>query len=281
MEIQLLAVPYDSGNRGLRMGAGPERLLDAGIQRALVDDGHRVFAKIAELPEHAWHAEIESGFELMRMLAGEVSAAKSQGRLPIVLAGNCNTSIGTVSGLGSDVAVAWFDAHADFNTPETTTSGFLDGTAVSILTGRCWKKLAASVGLNPVPDTQICLIGTRDIDQAEGELLEGARIDVITPANVRVELPRILAHMGEHVDDVYIHLDLDVLDASVAAANSYAVGGGMTVEDVEHALSLIARQFHTAAITLSAYDPAADSDGAAAIAAIRLVRTAARLAVHA
>jgi arginase family enzyme len=71
------------------------------------------------------------------------------------------------------------------------------------------------------------------------------------------------------------------LDASVAAANSYAVGGGMTVEDVEHALSLIARQFRIVAITLSAYDPAADSDGAAAAAAIRLVRTAARLAVPA
>jgi arginase family enzyme len=55
----------------------------------------------------------------------------------------------------------------------------------------------------------------------------------------------------------------------------------MTIEGVEHALSLIARQFHIAAITLSAYDPAADTDGAAAAAAIRLVRTAARLAARA
>jgi arginase family enzyme len=86
--------------------------------------------------------------------------------------------------------------------------------------------------------------------------------------------------MGEHADDVYVHLDLDVLDAGVAAANSYAVGGGMSIEDVEHALALIARQFHVAAITLSAYDPAADTDGAAGAAAIRLVRAAARLAVR-
>lgn len=262
------------------MGAGPERLLDAGIQRALVDDGHRVFAKIAELPEHAWHAEIESSFELMRMLAREVASAKGHGRLPIILAGNCNTSIGTVSGLDANVAVTWFDAHADFNTPETTTSGFLDGTAVSILTGRCWKKLAESVGLTPVPDSQICLIGTRDVDEAEGELLDGARIDVVTPAKVRSDLARVLAHMGEHADDVYVHIDLDVLDASVASANSYAVGGGLTVEDVEHALTLIARQFRIAAITLSAYDPAADSDGAAGAAAIRLVRAAARAAAR-
>jgi len=152
---------------------------------------------------------------------------------------------------------------------------------VSILTGRCWKKMAESVGLTPVPDNLICLIGTRDIDEAEGELLDGTRIDVIPPADARSRLPRVLAHMGEHTDDVYVHIDLDVLDAAVAAANSFAVGGGMTVEDVEHALSLIARQFHIVAITLSAYDPAADADGGAGAAAIRLVRTAAGLAARA
>ena len=72
MEIQLLAVPYDSGNRGARMGAGPEALLDAGISEALQKDGHQVHVKIAELPADSWHAEIQTGFELMRMLSAAV-----------------------------------------------------------------------------------------------------------------------------------------------------------------------------------------------------------------
>lgn len=70
---------------------------------------------------------------------------------------------------------------------------------------------------------------------------------------------------------MYVHIDLDVLDAGVATANSYAVTGGLTVEEVELALSVIGSSFEIAGITLSAYDPAADVDGRAAAAAIRLV----------
>src|SRR6266516_4932162 len=216
MEIQLLAVPYDSGHRGARMGAGPEALLSAGLERALRANGHRVHTKIAELPGDSWHAEIQTSFELMRMLSRAVGEAVESGRFPIVLAGNCNTAVGTIAGLGAQsTGVAWFDAHADFNTPETTTSGFLDGTAVAILTGRCWTQLAATVpGFLPVPDNRICLIGARDIDSLEGGLLDQSAVSVVAPRHLRENLSRRLQNMSEHVDSIYVHLDLDVLDAS-------------------------------------------------------------------
>ncbi|MFN2636517.1 MAG: arginase family protein [Gemmatimonadaceae bacterium] len=278
MNIQLLAVPYDSGNRGVRMGAGPERLLQAGIQGALSEAGHSVKARIAELPEGAWHAEIQSSFELMRMLADAVRSAQSEGSLPVVLAGNCNTAVGTLTGLGEGVGVAWFDAHGDFNTPETTTTGFLDGTAVAIITGRCWRQLAGTVGFAPLPDERVCLVGTRELDPLEEALLESSNVEIVKPPQLRSGLPRALRAVGEHVERIYVHLDLDVLDASVAAANTYSVGGGLSVEDVEYALALIGKEFRIAAITLSAYDPAVDSDGRAARAAIRLVCSAAAAA---
>ncbi|HEX9605645.1 MAG TPA: arginase family protein [Gemmatimonadaceae bacterium] len=280
MDVQLLAVPYDSGNHRARMGAGPEALLDAGLERALRDNGHSVHTRVAELAPGAWRAEIQTSFELMRMLSGGVREAIESGRLPIVLAGNCNTAVGTLAGLGTDfTGVAWFDAHADFNTPETTASGFLDGTAVAIITGRCWTQLAATVpGFEPVPDDRVCLIGTRDIDSLEGGLLDESAVDVIEPRKLRSDLARALALIKQHVRKMYVHLDLDVLDARVAAANSFAVSDGLTVEDVEYALSEIARQFQIAGITLSAYDPAADTNGAAAEAAIRLICAAAGFA---
>jgi len=280
MDLQLLAVPYDSGNHRARMGAGPEALLDAGLERALRDHGHSVHTRVAELAPGSWRAEIQTSFELMRMLAGAVSEALEAGRLPIVLAGNCNTAVGTLAGLGTDsTGVAWFDAHADFNTPETTASGFLDGTAVAIITGRCWTQLAAAVPeFEPVPDDRVCLIGTRDIDSLEGGLLDESGVAVIEPRKLHSDLARALASIRQRVQQMYVHLDLDVLDASVAAANSFAVKGGLTVEDVEYALSEIARQFRIAGITLSAYDPAADTDGAAAKAAIRLICAAAGFA---
>ena len=279
MDVQLLAVPYDSGNHRARMGAGPEALLDAGLERALRENGHGVHTRVAEL-NNSWRAEIQTSFELMRMLSGAVREALESGRLPIVLAGNCNTAVGTLAGLGTDATgVAWFDAHADFNTPETTTSGFLDGTAVAILTGRCWTQLAATVPeFEPIPDDRVCLIGTRDIDSLEGGLLDESGVDVIEPRKLRSDLAGTLASIKQHVQKMYVHLDLDVLDDRVAAANSFAVSGGLTIEDVEYALSEIARQFQIVGITLSAYDPAADTDGAAGRAAIRLICTAAGFA---
>lgn len=279
MEIQILAVPYDSGNYRARMGAGPEALLDAGLEDALRSRGHGVHTKIAELPQGAWTAEIQTSFELMRMLADAVRDAVALNRLPVVLAGNCNTAVGTVAGLGGSPAVAWFDAHADFNTPETTASGFLDGTAVAMLTGRCWTQLTSTVpAFTPVSDHALCLLGTRDIDSLEGGLLDQSSVDVIDTRSLREKLPPTLRRLAEHADRIYLHLDLDVLDSSVARANSYAVAGGLTAEDVEYAFGELGRVLPIGAVTVSAYDPSGDTGGAAAAAAIRLICAAAGFA---
>ena len=242
--------------------------------------GHKVHVKIAELPGDSWHAEIQTSFELMRMLSVAVREARDSSRLPIVLAGNCNTAVGTVAGLGSDTTgVVWFDAHADFNTPETTTSGFLDGTAVAILTGRCWTQLAATVpDFTPLSDDRVVLVGTRDIDSLEGGMLDESSVQVVAPRQLHSSLRQSLRSITEHVDRVYVHLDLDVIDSDVAPANKFAVSGGLTLEDVEYALTQIAQTSLIAGVALTAYDPAVDEGGIAAAAAIRLISTAASLA---
>jgi arginase len=241
-----------------------------------------VRTKIAEITKGSWRAEIQTSFELMRMLATEVRAAREADKLPLVLAGNCSTAVGTLAGLGAgSTGVAWFDAHADFNTPETTSSGFLDGTAVAIITGRCWTQLALTVpDFAPISDDRVCLIGTRDVDPLERDLLEGSLVDVVDPMHLRTTLCDSLDRIRESVEDIYVHLDLDVLDATVARANSYALSGGLTLEDAEYSLSELHGRFRTAAITLSAYDPAGDDDGLAARAAIRLIVNAASPSVR-
>jgi len=277
MDIQLLAVPYDSGHRGARMGAGPEALLDSGLERELGECGHRTHVKIAELAGDAWLAEIQTGFDLMRMLSAAVREARDAGRLPVVLAGNCNTAVGTLAGLGMDsIGVAWFDAHGDFNTPETTASGFLDGTAVATITGRCWRRLVASIpGFSPIADQRVCLIGTRDLDALEAQVLDASDVEAIPPSQLRQNLPDALDRIRTEVQQMYVHIDLDVLDAAEARANSYALPGGLTLADAEYALAEIGRRFRIGGVTLSAYDPAEDPDGRAATAARQMILAAA------
>ena len=149
MDLTLISVPYDSALRGVRMGAGPERLIGAGLPGRLEALGHTVRLETVE-HEAEPPTEIRTGFELMRGVAAQVSAAVRAGRFPIVLSGNCNTAVGTIGGLGGGVGIVWLDAHGDFHTPETTTGGFLDGTGLATATGRCWRALAATVpGFHP------------------------------------------------------------------------------------------------------------------------------------
>ena len=88
-----------------------------------------------------------------------------------------------------------------------------------------------------------------------------------------VDLP-----LSEHAERVYVHLDLDVLDASVATANTYAVSGGLTLDDMRYALSTIAGKLEIRGVTLSAFDPTADNGRSAERAAVDLICTTASFA---
>jgi arginase len=260
------------------MGAGPGSLIGAGIDRALAADDHRITTTLIEVPPDSWTSEIATAFELMRRVAGAANGTKTS--LPVVLAGNCITTIGALATYPpSRTGVAWFDAHADFNTPDTTASGFLDGTALSAITGGSWRQLALSVpGFRPIPEENVCVVGARDLDAMEKRLLSASGVATVSASDVRAALPAAMEGLTRNVDRIHVHIDLDVLDASVARANTYAVGGGLTVEDLEFAVSSIGQALPIAGITLSAYDPAGDSDGRAAKAAISVVRAAVRAA---
>ncbi len=101
MEIRLLLVPYDSGQRNVRMGAGPEHLRAAGLPESLAASGHAVDVQMIEPASMKWQAEVQTSFELMRAVAEQVRAARAEGRFPIVLSGNCLAAVGVIAGLGA------------------------------------------------------------------------------------------------------------------------------------------------------------------------------------
>jgi arginase len=261
-DARLIAVPYDSGVRGWRMGAGPDRLLDAGLHARLRAAGHAISAEHVELPAGASSAEIAATFGLAAQLADRVRAARADGALPIVLAGNCASAIGTLSGLDDPApAILWLDAHADLNTPETTRSGFLDGMALAIATGRCWSSMAASVpGFRPIPDANICLIGARDLDPAEATLLRASGIGAVHPHYAFLHLTPGLDLVRSHAETAYLHIDLDVLDPEEGRVNQFAAPGGFLLGQVIAVIRSIRQRFEIGAVALTAYDPTCDPD---------------------
>lgn len=267
MKIQILLVPYDSGQHSVRMGRGPDSFLRNGAGSRLRALGHPVDAEFVETDD-ASPTEIATTFALHARLAERVRAAVDTGKLPLVLSGNCGSALGTLAGLGaSDVGVVWFDAHADFNTPETTTSGFLDGMALSTLVGRCWRPLAARVpGFRPIPEADVALVGTREMDPAEEELLNGSAIARVSAARigrvgVRDALEPVLVALKRRVSCVYLHLDLDVLDPAHGRANHLAPPGGLTPGQLLEAITLTRAHFAVVAVGVASYDPECDEAG--------------------
>ena len=276
MRVELLSVPYDSGLRGVRMGAGPEALLKSGLADRIAARGHEVSQTTIELPPDSFMPEVKAAFELDRRLAKAVSAAIARDAFPVVLSGNCISSLATVSGVGvNEPGVVWFDAHGDFNTPETTKSGFLDGMALAILTGQCWRQLAKTIpGFAAVRVDRVMLIGARHFDDDESALLSGTKVVRVSSDSVRKGFRDTLAEFGQRVRDVYLHVDLDVLDTSEGNANSFAVEGGLSLRELLDAIHAIGDVTRIRAVALTAYDPACDENGKMREAASTVIEAA-------
>ena len=283
MRIHLIAVPFDSARRGERMGAGPGRLLDAGLADRLRNDGHDVYEAHVDPPHTSWRAEIRTAFDLAHGVSDAVRRARAADALPMVLSGNCGpAALGCVAGLEGACSILWFDAHADMNTPETTISGFLDGMALAAATGRCWRTLASRVpGFAAVRDEAVILAGARDLDPPEVASLAASAIRRIPPGELRDALPEALRRAAVAARPAYLHLDLDVLDPSGGRLNAYAAPGGLSRADLEWAIHTIAGTVAVRAVALSSLDPDADPAGRGVDAALALaLSTAGAVARH-
>jgi arginase len=268
MEIELIAIPYDSARRGERMGAGPQALLDANLVSRLEQHGHQVHRTVIDPPVASWRAEIRTAFELWMALAEAVRRARGEGRFPLVLSGNCAAALGVCAALGSDTAVVWADAHGDFNTPETTVGGFLDGMALATLVGRCWTTIVRRIpGFAPLDERSVWLLGARAIDPLEAEALDRSAIHRVPASRVGSDTPEHIVTELRAGAPLYLHLDLDVLDGDAARANQFAVGAGVSPDELAAFCAALRRHRPPSAITVSSYDPEADADGRAREAA--------------
>ena len=269
------------------MGAGPLHLLNSGLPVRLEEAGHHVSIRSVELPLEFRATEIASTFELGAALARGVADSVKTGAFPLVLSGNCGpAALGCIGGLQSQTRIFWFDAHGDFNTPETTRSGFLDGMALAAVTGRCWSGLARAIpGFRSVVEGNVTAIGVRDLDDDEAAAFQASDMTRVDVHSLRTDLPKMLSSQGRISDSpAYVHLDLDVLDPVEGRMNEFAAPDGLSLDDLKWCLAQVASRQPIRAASVTAFDPASDVTGRAATAAVgailALVAAAAASSVH-
>ncbi len=183
------------------------------------------------LDDH-WTFALEQARPLIAKAAAHIEDGLLGNKFPILCLGECATSLGTipvVHRLHPDARIVWFDAHGDFNTPETTTTRYLGGITLTGASGY-WH---TGFGTEMRPD-QFVLVGARDLDPPEEELLREAGATIIPPGPGLLE--KLQKAIGSH--PIWVHIDCDVMDPSTFPTE-YVVPGGLQPSELREALSAI------------------------------------------
>jgi arginase len=222
-EIILITVPYWLGKKDEYSGS-VEAALEAGI-------AEQVGAQVVEIAPQ-FNDDEEPVVSVNRALAKAIRDHADS--LPLILAGDCTSCWGAMAGLSAQHPdVLWYDAHGDFNTPETSPSGFLGGMPLAAMVGKGNEKLVQAIGLKTIPESSVTLVDARDLDPEEGNLLRESDVNHLP------DVADIKARTWEH-RPMYIHFDGDVLRLEDNPAVGYPASGGPTLQEtiasVQHAI---------------------------------------------
>lgn len=287
----LIGAPVDSGKRRRGCLMGPDSYRTAGLRETLVDLGHDVVdqGNLAPRPfkdDHPDHPlfALNETIAWTQSLADAAETAMSEG-VPIFLGGDHALSAGTVSGVaahaakqGSPQFVLWLDAHSDFHTPLSSDSGNLHGTPVAYFSGADGFDGFPAVA-HPVPQTNICIIGLRSVDEAERKALEASDIHrhdmrEIDESGIAKPLAAFLKRVQQANGQLHVSLDVDFLDPDVAPAVGTTVPGGATVREAHLVMEMLHDSGLVTSMDLVELNPFLDDRGRTAKVMVDLAASA-------
>ncbi len=202
--------------------------------------------------------------ERMAVLYYRLAALVAEDPAPVVYAGDCLSIMGVAGGLqrrGIDPTVVSFDAHGDFHTWETTQSDFLGGMPLAMLTGRGEQTIIDGVGMTPIEDDRVWLIDGRDLDPGEDEAVAASGIHHVTVEQIAADPPP---------GDLYVHVDVDVVDPVDMPGVNYPAPGGPSAAAVARTVEALHRTGRVVALSFSSWNPALEGADIAAAATRRI-----------
>ncbi|MFL6792816.1 MAG: arginase [Bradyrhizobium sp.] len=290
--VALLGVPIEIGASQAGTLMGPAALRTAGIARLLEQMGFSVedhgdlaipaATSDGRAPANAkFYDEVKTW---IRALSERAFRLARSGAVPIFMGGDHSLSMGSVNGVarhwqekGRPLFVLWLDAHADYNTPDTTVTGNMHGMAAAFLCGE--PGLDGLLGGLPrasIGADQLDLFGVRSIDPLEKKLLRDRRVAVadmraIDEFGVGVLIRRVIERVRAKNGVLHVSFDVDFLDPSVAPGVGTTVPGGATYREAH----LIMELLHDSGLVRSAdiveLNPFLDERGRTARVAVELI----------
>ena len=254
--ITVLGVPMDLGadRRGVDMG--PSAIRYAGLADALhrlgydcrdggdiavphpeatdPDAGEPAAGRAKYLPETRGVCE---------RLAGAVEPVVEAGAFPLVLGGDHSIAVGTVAGVAAEreTGLVWFDAHSDFNTPETSPSGNVHGMPLAAILGKGPFAGSEWADVSNVPEENVALVGIRSVDESEKPALRDSDVTTYTMTDIDHHgitdvVESAIAVATDGVDALHVSLDLDWLDPGEAPGVGTPVRGGVSYREAHAAM---------------------------------------------
>jgi len=257
MQIDIIGVPMDLGQSRRGVDMGPSAIRYANLRQRLEALGHTIEDKgNIEVPIQETCSindpklkYIDCIVPMGRRLAGAVATSIRGGRFPLVLGGDHSLSVGSVRGAAKHkkLGLIWLDAHADFNTHETTPSGNIHGMPLAALCGLGDPRLTALWGETPpvIDPKRVAILGARDLDEGEKANLRSVGVMVQSMEQVDrigmvAALEKAIERVSRDVDGIYLSFDLDALDPRFAPGVGTPVVGGLTFREVHLACEVLA-----------------------------------------
>jgi len=278
-KISIIGVPMDLGadRRGVDMG--PSALRYADLDERLEELGYEI-EDLGDMdviiPETQHYGDPHAKYlkeitDACAHLAQVVLHAYEQGKTPLVLGGDHSIAVGTVSGMAEafrrhhkKLGLLWFDAHADFNTPETSPSGNVHGMPLASIMGYGPHQLTHVFGFSPkVPPERVALIGIREVHKEERELVKRSGIRVFTMKEIDrrgigAVMDEAISLVSRDADGFSVTLDADFLDPYDSPGVATPVRGGADYREAHLAMEMIADTKKLASFEITEINPILD-----------------------
>ena len=277
--VRLVGVPMDlgAGRRGVDMG--PSAIRIAGVTQGLRQLGLRVEddgdvgvpAPETRAPGDTHARYLEPIYHVCNRLRLRVRRSLDQGEIPVVLGGDHSIAIGTVSGVAEHfrqneqtIGLIWVDAHADMNTPQSSPTGNIHGMPLATVLGMGHPRLVEMGGFWPkVEPKNVCLIGIRDIDETERQIVRKSGIHAYTMRDVdergmRAIMQESIGFATDGTAGFHVSFDLDGMDPRDVPGTGTPVKGGISWREANLLMEMVSDTGRMTSLEVTELNPVLD-----------------------